>query len=76
MRQDDEPKETETDAQRPGRLLEDRLFKSRSVLITGTIQDKLAARVSAQLLALAADVGEAPITCSSTRPAATSRAAT
>jgi ATP-dependent Clp protease protease subunit len=61
MREDDEPKETETDAQQPGRLLEDRLFKSRSVLITGTIQDKLAARVSAQLLALAADDGEAPI---------------
>ena len=61
MRKDDEPKETETDAQQPGRLLEDRLFKSRSVLITGTIQDKLAARVSAQLLALAADDGEAPI---------------
>lgn len=38
----------------------ERLFKSRNVLITGTIDDKLARGVSAQLLALAED-SDAPI---------------
>lgn len=38
-----------------GKVVEERLFKRRSVLITGPINDKVAHRVSAQLLALAAD---------------------
>ena len=39
---------------------EQRFFKTRSVIVTGEINDKLAARVVTQLLALA-DAGDAPI---------------
>lgn len=55
MRLDDEDeKKKQDEAPKPG-LVEDRLFKSRTVLITGQVEHKMAKVVTAQLLALSAE---------------------
>ena len=51
----------EAPAQRPDPLLSERLFKARTVIISGEINQRLAASISAQLLALAAESND-PIT--------------
>jgi ATP-dependent Clp protease protease subunit len=51
-----------TDKAAPGALIGEQLFKSRQIQIFGQINDKLAERVIAQLLALEAEDAEAPIT--------------
>lgn len=51
MRLDEDDKPTDS----ASKFLEERLFKTRSVIITGGISDKLAHRVVAQLLALASE---------------------
>ena len=55
LEEDDKPADASA-----SRFIEERLFKTRSVIITGGIDDKLAHRVVAQLLALAND-GDGPI---------------
>lgn len=60
---DEEPREREekdTGETRPGAAIEQLFFKTRSVVITGEINDKLAARVVTQLLALS-EAGDEPI---------------
>lgn len=59
IRLDDKDDDAAKD-QKPGSAIENLFFKTRSVIITGEIDDKLAARVSAQLLALAQE-GDEPI---------------
>ncbi len=54
-----EDKEKQAEAASP--FLEEKAFKSRTVLVFGTINDKLAAEVSKRLIALSADSNE-PIT--------------
>lgn len=54
-----EEKEKQVDAASP--FLEEKAFKSRTVLVFGTINDKLAAEVSKRLIALSAESNE-PIT--------------
>lgn len=54
-----EEKEKQADAASP--FLEEKAFKSRTVLVFGTINDKLAAEVSKRLIALSAESNE-PIT--------------
>lgn len=54
-----EEKEKQTEAASP--FLEEKAFKSRTVLVFGTINDKLAAEVSKRLIALSAESNE-PIT--------------
>ena len=56
--------------------LESRLLRQRKVLIFGAINDKVARDVTGRLLALAATSATSRSTSSSTRRAATSRAAT
>jgi ATP-dependent Clp protease protease subunit len=56
---DDAPAKEEKD-DKPG-MAEAMFFKTRSIVITGEINDKLAARVASQLLALAEDNAEKPI---------------
>ena len=56
---DDAPAKDEKD-DKPG-MAEAMFFKTRSIVITGEINDKLAARVVSQLLALAEDNAEKPI---------------
>ena len=51
----------EAPAPRPDPVLAERLFKARTVIISGEINQRLAASISAQLLALAAESDE-PIT--------------
>ncbi len=51
MRLDEDDKPTDS----ASKFMEERLFKTRSVIITGGINDKLAHRVVAQLLALASE---------------------
>jgi len=51
----------EAPAPRPDPVLSERLFKARTVIISGEINQRLAASISAQLLALAAESDE-PIT--------------
>jgi ATP-dependent Clp protease, protease subunit len=46
----------------PGAMIGDKLFQSRQIQIFGPVNDKLAERVIAQLLALEAENPEAPIT--------------
>lgn len=45
----------------PNPLIEQALFKSRTILVTGEIHDRIARRTTERLLAMAAD-GDAPIT--------------
>ena len=54
-----EEKEKQAEAASP--FLEEKAFKSRTVLVFGTINDKLAAEVSKRLIALSAESNE-PIT--------------
>ncbi len=51
----DEEKKTENDKPDVGGKAADLFFKSRNVIITGEINDKLAQRISTQLIALAED---------------------
>lgn len=51
---EDDDKKPELEA-KPSDAMEERLFKSRSVFVFGSIDMKLAQRVTAQLIALAAD---------------------
>lgn len=60
---DEDPREREekdSGEARPGAAIEQLFFKTRSVVITGEINDKLAARVVTQLLALS-EAGDEPI---------------
>ena len=52
---DEEKPEKDTPEPPPSRAVENLFFKSRNVIITGGIDDKLASRVVTQLLALAQD---------------------
>jgi len=52
--EDDKKKKKAEEAPKTG-LVEEKLFKSRTVLITGQVEHKMAKAVTAQLLALAAD---------------------
>jgi ATP-dependent Clp protease, protease subunit len=56
---EDAPAKDEKD-DKPG-MAEAMFFKTRSIVITGEINDKLAARVASQLLALAEDNADKPI---------------
>lgn len=56
----DDEGEEERKSEAGSRFLEEKLFKKRTILITGGIDHKVARSVTAQLLALAAD-GDAPI---------------
>jgi ATP-dependent Clp protease protease subunit len=60
MRLDDDDDSDGTKAALTARFLEEKLFKKRTILITGGIDHKVARAVTAQLLALAAD-GDGPI---------------
>jgi len=60
MRADDEDHEEPKPAALPSRLVEEALFKRRHVLITGTIDDRVARATTERLLALAA-AGDEPI---------------
>ncbi len=60
MRADDEDHEEPKPAAPPSRLVEEALFKRRHVLITGTIDDRVARATTERLLALAA-AGDEPI---------------
>lgn len=53
--------EKEISTEAPSRFLEEKAFKSRTVFLFGTINDKLAAEVSKRLIALAAESKD-PIT--------------
>lgn len=55
------PEEKEKQAEAASPFLEEKAFKSRTVLVFGTINDKLAAEVSKRLIALSAE-SNAPIT--------------
>jgi len=57
---DDDKPEKEEAASMPGRLVEEALFKHRYVLITGSINDKVARATTERLLALASE-SDAPI---------------
>lgn len=57
--EDDQPKKEEGQAL-PSKIVEETLFKKRHVLITGTINDKVARATVERLLALSAD-GDDPI---------------
>jgi ATP-dependent Clp protease protease subunit len=52
--EDEEEKKPQADEPTP-RPVENLFFKSRTVILTGTVDDKLASRVTTQLLALAQD---------------------
>ncbi len=56
-----EEKDNNNNDQTPSPFLEEKAFKSRTVLVFGTINDKLAAEVSKRLIALSAESKE-PIT--------------
>jgi ATP-dependent Clp protease protease subunit len=61
MRLDDEEEDKKPQVDEPmPRPIENMFFKSRTVILTGTVDDKLASRVTTQLLALAQD-SDAPI---------------
>lgn len=47
---------------RPSERLNERLFEARTIIISGEINQRIAERVTAQLLALAAEDAKAPIT--------------
>jgi ATP-dependent Clp protease protease subunit len=51
---DEDEKKKAEEAPKPG-MVEERLFKSRTVLITGQVEHKMARMVTAQLLALSAE---------------------
>jgi ATP-dependent Clp protease protease subunit len=51
---DEDEKKKPEEAPKPG-MVEERLFKSRTVLITGQVEHKMARMVTAQLLALSAE---------------------
>jgi ATP-dependent Clp protease protease subunit len=56
MRLDDEEEDKKPQVDEPmPRPIENMFFKSRTVILTGTVDDKLASRVTTQLLALAQD---------------------
>ena len=54
IRNDDDEDEEEKGAERPGDFVGKALFESRTILVTGSISDKTARAVTAQLFALAA----------------------
>ncbi|MEY3014302.1 MAG: hypothetical protein RIT45_3037 [Pseudomonadota bacterium] len=56
------PEKTDAKAEAAGGMLGERLFKSRQIQLFGPVNDKLAERVIAQLLALEAADPDAPIT--------------
>jgi ATP-dependent Clp protease protease subunit len=59
MRLDDEEEDKKPQVDEPmPRPIENMFFKSRTVILTGTVDDKLASRVTTQLLALAQDSDE------------------
>jgi ATP-dependent Clp protease protease subunit len=59
-RMDDDAPAKDEKEDKPG-MAEAMFFKTRSIVITGEINDKLAARVASQLLALAEDNADKPI---------------
>ena len=52
---DEDEKKKPDDSAKAGGMLEERLFKSRTILIAGQVEHKMAKLVAAQLLALADD---------------------